>query len=225
MFDLTFLGHSGWMIKKDPFTILIDPFIGGNPAAVHKVQDIKADFILITHAHGDHLGDAIPTAKRTEATIISNFEIAQYCENLGAKNHGMHIGGSHEFSFGKLKLTPAWHGSSFPDGTYGGTPAGLLIFIDGKIVYHSGDTGLFMDMQLIGEMYPLDLALLPIGDNYTMGIDDAVRAVSLLRPKMVIPMHYNTFDAISADPEIFVGRLSKLGVKAQVLKPGDKISL
>ena len=225
MIDITFLGHSGWMMKKDSFTILIDPFLEGNPVAVHKPSDVKADYILITHAHGDHLGDAIPVAERTGAVIISNFEITQYCEKLGAKVHGMHIGGAHQFPFGKVKLTPAWHGSSFPDGAYGGTPAGFLILIDGKTIYHSGDTGVFMDMQLIGEMHPIDLALLPIGDNFTMGIDDAVKAVSLLRPKTVVPMHYNTFDAITADPKIFFGKVNQVGVKAQILKPGDQIQL
>lgn len=225
MIDLIFLGHSGWIIKKDTLTLLIDPFLEGNPVARHKVSTVPADYILITHAHGDHLGDAIPIAKRTGAIVVSNFEIAQYCEKVGAKTHGMHIGGTHTFPFGKVKLTPAWHGSSFPDGSYGGTPAGFLIFIDGKTIYHSGDTGVFMDMQLISEMHPIDLALLPIGDNFTMGIDDAVKAVSLLRPKMVIPMHYNTFEVITTDPEVFVSKVNGLGVKAQILKPGDRIQL
>lgn len=225
MIHLTFLGHSGWMIQRGRFTILIDPFLEGNPVTKHKTSDIKADFIIVTHAHGDHLGDAIPIAKRTGAVIISNFEITQYCEKHGATTHGMHIGGSHEFAFGKVKLTPAWHGSSFPDGTYGGTPAGCLIMMDGKTIYHSGDTGLFMDMQLIGEMNPVDLALLPIGDNYTMGIDDAVKAVSFLKPKMVVPMHYNTFDVIKADPNDFIKRIELLGVKAKALSPGETVQL
>ncbi|MBL7993941.1 metal-dependent hydrolase [bacterium] len=225
MIQLTFLGHSGWLIQKDAYHLLIDPFLESNPAAKNRASDVKADFIIVTHAHGDHLGDAIPIARRTGAIIISNFEITQFCEKHGAKTHGMHIGGSHEFPFGKIKLTPAWHGSSFPDGTYGGTPAGCLITMDGKTIYHAGDTGLFMDMQLIGEMNPIDLALLPIGDNFTMGIPDAVKAVSLLKPKMVIPMHYNTFDIIKADPEDFISKIKQPGVTAQVVNPGQSVQL
>lgn len=225
MVELTFLGHSGWLIGKDTTRILIDPFLDGNTVAVHKASEIDADYIIVTHAHGDHLGDAIPIAKRTGAVVISNYEIAEYCAKQGTQSHGMHIGGSHRFSFGVIKLTPAWHGSSFPDGTYGGTPAGCLLMMDGKTIYHSGDTGLFMDMQLIGEMHPIDLALLPIGDNFTMGITDAVKAVTMLKPKAVIPMHYNTFDVIQADPENFVSQVHSLGVRAQVLKPGESLKI
>jgi L-ascorbate metabolism protein UlaG (beta-lactamase superfamily) len=213
------------MIEKDQFTILIDPFLEGNPVAKHKAGDMKADFIFLTHAHGDHLGDAIPIAKRNGAVIVSNFEISQYCEKNGAKVHAMHIGGSHTFDFGKVKLTPAWHGSSFPDGTYGGTPAGLLFNIDGKTIYHAGDTGLFGDMKLIGEIAPIDLALLPIGDNFTMGIDDAAKAVSLLKPKIAVPMHYNTFDVIKADPEEFIKKIQALGFQGQRLQPAQDIIL
>ncbi len=225
MIRLTFLGHSGWMIEKDQVTILIDPFLAGNPVAKHKASELRADYICLTHAHGDHLGDALPIAKRTGSIIVSNFEIAQYCEKQGAKVHAMHIGGAHSFAFGKVKLTPAWHGSSFPDGTYGGTPAGLLFTLDGKTIYHAGDTGLFGDMKLIGESHTIDLALLPIGDNFTMGIDDAVKAASLIKPKMVIPMHFNTFDAIKADPEEFLHKMKQIGLHVQLLEPGQSITM
>ena len=137
--------------------------------------------------------------------------------------HPMHIGGSKEFPFGKVKLTQAFHGSSFPDGSYGGMPTGVLITIQNKTIYHSGDTGLFGDMKLIGESIPIDIALIPIGDNFTMGVDDAVKAVEFLRPKMAIPMHYNTFDIINVDPDEFVSRVKKTGVEAKVLDYGSSI--
>lgn len=225
MAQLTFLGHSCWKITAGKTVILIDPFINGNPQSPVKVEDVKADYLIVTHAHGDHLGDAIPIAKRSGGTIISNYEIAMYCGKQGAAVHPMHIGGAHAFPFGRVKLTPAWHGSSFPDGSYGGTPAGCLVTVEGKTVYHTGDTGLFMDMQLIGEMNPIDVALIPIGDNFTMGIDDAVKAVSLLKPKKVIPMHYNTFDMIKSDPTAFSDRIQQLGTAVQVLKPGEATEL
>lgn len=218
MGTLTYLSHSGWMIKNDSFTVLIDPFLEGNPVAKIKPSEIKADYLIVSHAHGDHLGDAIPMAKSSGGTIISNFEIAKYCENQGAKTHAMHIGGAHEFPFGRVKLTPAWHGSSFPDRTYGGTPAGCLITIGKKTIYHAGDTGLFLDMKLIGAMNRIDIALLPIGDNFTMGIDDAVKAVQFLKPKLTIPMHFNTFEEIRTSPEEFVRKVKKLKMKAQIIE-------
>lgn len=221
MAELTFWGHSCWKITSGKTVILIDPFINGNPQSPVKEEDVRADYLIVTHAHGDHLGDAIPIAKRSGGVIISNYEIAMYCGKQGAGVHPLHIGGSHEFSFGRVKLTPAWHGSSFPDGTYGGTPAGCLVQVENKTLYHTGDTGLFMDMQLIGEMHPIDIALIPIGDNFTMGITDAVKAVSLLKPKKVIPMHYNTFDMIKSDPDDFSRRLNAMGVAVQTLKPGE----
>jgi L-ascorbate metabolism protein UlaG (beta-lactamase superfamily) len=225
MAKLIFLGHSCWQITTDKTVILIDPFINGNPQSPVKESDVSADYLIVTHAHGDHLGDSIPIAKRSNGTIIANYEIAVHCGKQGAKVHPMHIGGSHVFPFGKVKLTPAWHGSSFPDGSYGGTPAGCLITVEGKTIYHSGDTGLFMDMQLIGEMNPIDVALIPIGDNFTMGIDDAVKAVSLLKPKKVIPMHYNTFDMILSDPALFREKVKSMNVDIHILKPGESISL
>jgi len=221
MAKLTFLSHSAWLIENDQYTIAIDPFLEGNPMAQSKPSDIKADFIIVTHAHGDHLGDAIPMAKASNGIIISNFEIVNYCQTQGANAHPLHIGGGHDFPFGRVKLTPAWHGSSFPDGSYGGTPAGCLVTIDGKTIYHTGDTGLFLDMQLIGEMNPVDIFLVNIGDNFTMGIDDAVKAVELVKPRLAIPMHYKTFDVIDAEPNDFVARVESKGFKAKVLGIGE----
>jgi L-ascorbate metabolism protein UlaG (beta-lactamase superfamily) len=223
MAKLTYFSHSAWKIETNEYTILIDPFLDDNPTSPVKSKDVKADFIIVTHAHGDHIGDAIPIAKANNATIISNFEIANWCGEQGVTAHPMHIGGSKEFPFGKVKLTQAFHGSSFPDGSYGGMPTGVLITIQNKTIYHSGDTGLFGDMKLIGESMPIDIALIPIGDNFTMGLDDAVKAVEFLRPKMAIPMHYKTFDVINVDPDVFVSRVKKTGVEAKVLDYGSSI--
>jgi L-ascorbate metabolism protein UlaG (beta-lactamase superfamily) len=223
MAKLTYFSHSAWKIETNEYTILIDPFLDDNPTSPVKSKEVKADFIIVTHAHGDHIGDAIPIAKANNATIISNFEIANWCGEQGVTAHPMHIGGSKEFPFGKVKLTQAFHGSSFPDGSYGGMPTGVLITIQNKTIYHSGDTGLFGDMKLIGESMPIDIALIPIGDNFTMGLDDAVKAVEFLRPKMAIPMHYKTFDVINVDPDEFVSRVKKTGVEAKVLDYGSSI--
>jgi L-ascorbate metabolism protein UlaG (beta-lactamase superfamily) len=223
MAKLTYFSHAAWMIESNGHKILIDPFLDGNPTSPVKAKDVKADFIIITHAHGDHIGDAVPIAKACNALIISNFEIANWCSEKGVKTHGMHIGGSRQFPFGTVKLTPAFHGSSFPDGTYGGMPTGVLITVEGKTVYHSGDTGLFSDMKLIAEMNPIDIALLPIGDNFTMGLTDAVKAVEFLKPKKVIPMHYRTFGIIDADPGEFRKMVQKSGVDVQVLDYGQTV--
>ncbi|MBD3224378.1 MAG: metal-dependent hydrolase [Caldithrix sp.] len=220
MAKVTFLGHSAWLIQNDQYSIIIDPFLEGNPTAEVKPDELNVDYIIVTHAHGDHLGDAIPMAKKNNATIISNFEIANYCTDKGANAHPMHIGGAHEFPFGKVKLTPAWHGSSFPDGSYGGTPAGCLVMIDGRTIYHTGDTGIFMDMQLIGELNPVDFYMVNIGDNFTMGIDDAVKSVELIKPRMTFPMHFKTMDVIDVDPSEFVSKVNQKGYEAKVIDIG-----
>ncbi len=218
MAKLTYLSHSGWLIQNETHQIAIDPFLTGNELAKRKPEEIKAKYIIVTHAHGDHIGDSIPIAKANNGTIITNFEIANYCSAQGANVHPMHIGGAHQFPFGRVKLTPAWHGSSFPDGSYGGTPAGCLVTIDGKTVYHTGDTGLFMDMKLIGEMDTIDVMLVNIGDNFTMGIDDAVKAVEFVQPKLVIPMHYKTFDIIDVDPQEFIEKVKAKGFATHLMK-------
>jgi L-ascorbate metabolism protein UlaG (beta-lactamase superfamily) len=220
MAKLTYYGHACFLVESDGTAILIDPFLEGNPLASIGPGEVRADFIIVTHGHGDHLGDAIPIAKRTGATVISNFEIASYCGKQGAKIHAMHIGGSAAFPFGRAKLTQALHGSSFPDGSYAGNPAGVILWMGGRVLYHAGDTGLFMDMQLIGEA-GLDVAILPIGDNFTMGIEDAVRATRFLKPKTVVPMHYNTFGIIGADPGAFRESVEREKLASVVvLEPG-----
>jgi L-ascorbate metabolism protein UlaG (beta-lactamase superfamily) len=217
----TFLGHSCFMVAHGDCAVIIDPFLTDNPQAAAKAEDIKVDAVLLSHAHGDHIGDAVTIAKANKALVIAPFELANYCAAKGCEVHAMHIGGGHTFPFGHLKLTIAHHGSALPDGSYGGNPCGFLLTMGHKVFYHSGDTGLFYDMKLIGEMRPIDLAVLPIGDNFTMGIDDAVKAVELLRPKAVVPMHYNTFPVIAANPNDFVKRVVELGTNAVVVQPGE----
>jgi L-ascorbate metabolism protein UlaG (beta-lactamase superfamily) len=223
---LTYLGHSAWMIESQGQTILIDPFLEGNPKAARTPDELKANYILVSHAHGDHLGDTIPIAKRTGAMVISNFEIANYCEARGVKAHALHIGGGYNFPFGRVKLTIAHHGSSFPDGSYGGNPCGFIINTGGKTIYDAADTALFYDMKLIGEREKPDVALLPIGDNFTMGVEDALYAVELIHPGLVIPIHYKTFDVINQDEQAFARRCrEEKGVLCQVLNPGDSYEL
>ena len=217
----TFLGHSCFLVEHDETRLIIDPFLTGNPQAEAKPEDINVDYVLLTHGHGDHLGDSVEIAKSNDATIIAPFELANYCEEQGCKVHPMHIGGAHNFPFGRVKLTIAHHGSALPDGRYAGNPCGFLVTIGGQTMYHPGDTGLFYDMKLIGEMNTIDLAVLPIGDNFTMGITDALKAVEFLQPKSVIPMHYKTFDVIDADPEEFVEKVMEMGINAVVLKVGE----
>ena len=221
---ITFLGHSCFSIEGGGTTILIDPFLTGNPQAAAKAEDVSCDFIVLTHAHGDHFGDTIDLARRTKATVIANYEIAEYCGAREVTAHPLHIGGGFDFPFGRVKLTIAHHGSVFPDGTYGGNPAGVLLTIDGKKIYHAGDTALTYDMRLVGDE-GIDLAMLPIGDNFTMGIVDAARAIEFIRPNLVVPMHYNTFDVIQADPEAFRKLASEAGVTCEVLEPGQSLDL
>lgn len=223
MSKLTYLGHSVFYIEHNNYKILIDPFITGNPVCPIKAGDICADFIVLSHGHGDHFGDTLEIAKRCNSTVIAVNELANYVASKGAKAHNMHIGGSHNFPFGKVKFTIAHHGSSSNEGEYLGEPAGILLFLDGKTIYHAGDTGLFMDMKLIGELHKIDIALLPIGDNFTMGMEDALKAVELLNPELTIPMHYNTWPVISADPDKFVEDIKKLNKKAKKLNFGETL--
>jgi L-ascorbate metabolism protein UlaG (beta-lactamase superfamily) len=187
--------------------------------------EVEADYILITHGHGDHLGDTLSIAKRCDSLCICENELATYLASKGVKVHNMHIGGAHSFDFGKIKLVQALHSSVTPDKECVGAATGILIFINDKVIYHMGDTGLFLDMKLIGELYSIDYLLVPIGDNFTMGIDDALKACSFVKPGCAIPMHYNTFDVIKSDPTDFKKKVEEKGLNCQVLDFGQEINL
>ncbi len=223
---LTWYGHATLGLETGGYKLIIDPFFSGNPAAPISAEAVEADFILVSHGHGDHVGDTVSIAKRTGATVISNAEIAGWFGGQGIKAHAQHIGGGFKHPFGYLKLTLALHGSALPDGSNGGNPAGFLLTTnDAKKIYFAQDTGLFGDMKLIGEE-GLDLAVIPIGDNYTMGPDDALRAVKMLEPKVVIPIHYNTWDLLAQDANAWAERVQKeTKAKAVILKPGESYSL
>ena len=222
---IEFCGHSCFLITNDMNSVIIDPFLTGNPQALRKPGDINVEAVILTHGHGDHVGDGITIAKNNDATVIAPFELAVYSEKNGAKAHPMHIGGGHDFPFGRVKLTPAWHGSAVMEAgdipIYTGNPCGILLTMDGKTVYHAGDTGLFGDMKLIGERHAIDLVMLPIGDNFTMGISDALYALQLVNPKKVVPMHYNTFPVIEVDVNEFTSGAKKMGYECIVLNPGE----
>ncbi len=223
---LIWYGHGTQGLDLDGTQVLIDPFFNGNPAASTTADAVPANFILVSHGHGDHIADAVGVAKRTGATIISNFEIANWGSNQGVQAHGQHVGGGFKHPFGYVKLTQALHGSGMPDGSYGGNPTGFLITTNaGHKIYLACDTGLFGDMSLIGDE-GVDVCTLPIGDNFTMGPVDALRAVKLIRPKHVIPVHYNTWGLINQDADAWAKQVAA-ETKAQphVLKPGESFTL
>lgn len=220
------LGHAALLLESDGRTVLIDPFLTGNPRAAATADEISADLILISHGHGDHVGDSVAIAQRTGATVASNYEIGEWLQKAprGLKKvEGLQHGGSFVFDRAiRVKLTLAFHGSVLPDGSNGGNPCGFIVTLpDGIKIYDAADTALFGDMALIGEE-GLDLAILPIGDYYTMGPDDAVRAVKLLRPRFVMPIHYNTFPGIAQDANAWAARV-KNETKAEpvILQPGE----
>lgn len=225
-FKITWYGHATLGFETAGVHVLVDPFFSGNPSATKDAKEVEADYILVSHGHGDHIGDAVSIAKRTGATIISNFEICNWLEKQHVKTHAQHIGGGFHHPFGYLKLTLALHGSALPDGSYGGNPTGFLLTTkDHQKIYMACDTGLFGDMRLIGEE-GIDLAVLPIGDNYTMGPADALRAVEMLQPKTVIPIHYNTWGLIAQDANAWAGQVTaRTGIQVQVLSPGDSFLL
>jgi L-ascorbate metabolism protein UlaG (beta-lactamase superfamily) len=214
-------------VVTDSHTILIDPFISGNEACDLDADTVDADVILLTHAHNDHVGDTIPIAKRTNALIVASPELADFFGTKDLNAHPMNLGGSHRFDFGIVKFTQAYHSSSYTDedGTviYGGMPYGILLTIDGKTIYHTGDTGLFSDLKLIGDRNDIDLAFVPIGDNFTMGPEDALVAADWIQAKTVVPVHYNTFPVIEQDPEAFASKV-KTG-EGKVMKVGDVMEL
>ena len=222
----TWYGHGTGGLELGGHRILVDPFLTDNPAASITADKVPADFILISHGHGDHVADAVSVAKRTGATVIANFEICNWCDAQGVKTHAQHLGGGYQHPFGYVKLTLALHGSAFPDGSYGGNPCGFLITpAAGKKVYLACDTGLFGDMSLIGDE-GIELAILPIGDNFTMGPADALRAVKLIRPRHVIPVHYNTWGLIAQDAEAWARKVqAETSAQVHVLKPGESYAL
>ncbi len=221
--QVSYHGHSIVKLKTRGKVILFDPFITGNHLTDLIVEDEKPDVILLTHGHNDHVGDTVAIAKSCEALIVAPFELANYLESQGLNVHGMNPGGSHEFDFGTVKLTKAFHSSSYTtrgnEVVYTGQPAGILFMAEGKTIYHAGDTGLFGDMELIGKRHPIDVAFLPIGDNFTMGPTDAAFAVELLRPAVSIPIHFNTFPVIKQDPALFKTLVK--GHQVKVLDVGE----
>jgi L-ascorbate metabolism protein UlaG (beta-lactamase superfamily) len=220
-FQITFLGHNAWWIEIDGHKLILDPFLKGSPVAVTGPNEVDPDFILLSHGHGDHLGDTVDIAKRTGAPVITNADIEGWLRAKGVANvHSQNLGGGYQHPFGHLKFTIAHHSSMMPDGAYGGNPAGfILTSAGGRRVYFACDTALFMDMQLYAGA---DVAVLPIGDNYTMGPEDALKAVDYLRPKVAIPCHFNTFPVIAQDGDAWAEAVSdKTSTDGLHLKPGE----
>jgi len=225
--EITFLGHASLSLKFDQHTLLVDPFITGNPMVKDAIslKGLKPDFILLTHAHQDHVLDVEEIAKHSDPQIISNYEIAMHFQEKGLKVHPMNHGGNTAFPFGKLKYVQAVHTSSFADGTYGGQPGGFVLSASGKNIYIAGDTALTMDMKLIPMQYKLDLAILPIGDNFTMGIDDAVVASDFVECDKIMGYHYDTFGYIEIDHKLAKETFKKAGKELHLLGIGESLSI
>lgn len=226
MIQFTYHGHSTVEIAYEDHRLIIDPFLTGNPVAKAKAKDIKVDYVLLTHGHNDHIKDAVEIAKANDATIIATYELAMYMESQGCKVHPMGIGGSFRFPFGKVKFTIAFHsaGELLPGEAklqFLGFPAGILLTLGDKTIFHAGDTALFSDMKLIGELNKIDLAFLPIGDNFTMGPEDALLAAQFLQARKVVPIHYNTIPLMAQDGDAYIRQLQEKGIGGSALKPGE----
>lgn len=225
---ITYYGHSALLVETGEVKVIIDPFLSGNPNSGISPADISVDAVLLTHGHSDHLGDAVQIAKQNDCPIFAVFELAEYCRMKGAKVKHMNIGGSYSNDGMTVKFTQAFHSSSIQEGDswiYAGQPAGILLTLEGKTIFHAGDTALFSDLRLIGERNSIALAALPIGDMLTMGPDDALLAARWLRANKVIPLHYNTFPEIAQDGADFCDRLRQEGVEGFALKAGESIEL
>lgn len=215
---LKYFGHACFSLEANSTTLFFDPFLKGNTFNIAQPEDVKADYILVTHAHGDHIGDTVEIAKASDALIISTAEIAGQVGGQGCKAHAMHIGGKYNFDFGYVRVTPAFHGAGIP----GGHACGFIVKFFDKVIYHAGDTSLFSDMKLLGELENIDYALLPIGSNFTMGPEDAVIAAKFIKAKHVVPMHYNTWPIIAQDPSAYVQAVNDKGyAQAIEIKPGE----
>ena len=225
---LTWLGHSAFALEVDGHPILIDPFLTGNPLAAAEPDQVAAELILLSHGHGDHLGDTVSIAKRTGAGVVTNFEISNWLKEQGVETtYGLNVGGKYETDYMTVKSTPAIHSSSLPDGTYGGNSCGYIITTkeSQQRLYFAGDTALFADMELIGNE-GIDLAFVPIGDFFTMGLEDSLKAIQYIRPKVVLPMHYNTFPQIMQDVSTWANRVSsETAAQPSVIDPGNSYTL
>lgn len=225
---ITFMGHSGLLAEADGLRVVIDPFLTGNPKAAMKAEDLKADAVVLTHGHSDHTSDALGISKANNCPIIAVFELAAILGGKGADTIGMNTGGGYEWKGIRLKFTQAFHSNSYQDGDqflYAGQPAGVLLTMGGKTLYHTGDTALFSDLKMIGERNRIDIAAVPIGDFFTMGPDDALVAAEWIGAKQVIPIHYDTFPPIQQDAAAFCAKLENLGIKGHPLKPGESVEL
>lgn len=222
---IKYLGHAAFEIKTEEKTFLIDPFLKNNPKAAAKPEDFeKVDFIFVTHAHADHLGDAVEIAKRTKAKIVAIYDLAEWISsNYNVETVGMNYGRT-EMEGIEVIMVPAWHSSSF-QGKAIGNAAGFIIGVEGKRIYHAGDTCVFSDMKLFAELYPINIALLPIGGHFVMDVEQALKALELVKPEIAIPMHYNTWPIITANAQEFKEKAEKLGVKAVLLEPGEEINV